>query len=136
MNYPLSTMFPFVFSDAQPEPHGTEPTVMYMFPSREARILFEKNMHVRQADENGIKDDNNAGAIYKLKAVLQDDGNYMGLVRCGVTGALVFSSYNLSCNIEGALYSAFCEIQSSMNRSNATFSSAVQDLREEPVTPL
>ena len=51
--------------------------------------------------------DSNAGAVFKLRAVKTNDGSYAAIIRCGVTGCLVWEDENKYKIIEDALIACF-----------------------------
>lgn len=61
-----------------------------VFPSEDAERQFQI-LFAEKVAEHGIEDasDTNLGACYKLRAVKNSDGRYVGLIRCGATGFLI-----------------------------------------------
>ena len=65
-----------------------------VFPNYEAKMSFDTNM-ARRVSEYGADraSDSNAGAMYKIRAVLDNHGNYVPVLRCGVTGYSVWEAH-------------------------------------------
>lgn len=80
----------FVFSEISP--WQGDPAVMQMlvFSSQQMKDEFEKTYSIatQKHDPELLKvvSENNMGAIYKLRAVLDGEGQYVPVIRCGFTG--------------------------------------------------
>lgn len=61
-----------------------------VFPCPAAEAAF-KALFSKEVEQMGVKDasDTNKGASYKIRAVMNGDGTWSGLVRCGMTGTLL-----------------------------------------------
>lgn len=86
-----------------------------VFPSQTAMDAFNI-AHADEVKSNGVQDasDTNMGAMYKIRAVMNGDGTWSGLVRCGVTGYLLQETKLPTPNWALAMLEAFSLLQRSM----------------------
>lgn len=73
---------------AQGDPAVTQ---ILVFPHSYAQMQFEA-AYAKRLELQGLRDvdDNGIGAVYKLRAVLDNKGNYVPLIRCGVTAQFLW----------------------------------------------
>lgn len=90
-----------------------------VFPNQFAQALFT-NLFVDAVEKDGIEDasDTNLGAMYKIRAVLNSDGMWFGLIRCGVTGGLLLRESAPTEKYQQALLEAYNLLQQSMLMPN------------------
>ncbi len=82
----------FVYSEIHDWQQETAVKQILVFPNEKVYDLFQKEYALRVEKDGPEKaSDSNAGAVYKLKAVLGGDGKYLPVIRCGVTGELLWS---------------------------------------------
>lgn len=80
----------FVFSEIHP--WQGDPAVMQVlvFSSQQMKEEFEKTYSIATQKHDPklveVVSENNMGAIYKLRAVLDGEGKYVPVIRCGFTG--------------------------------------------------
>lgn len=79
-----------------------------VFPNVEVQKNFEEkyNDPERKHTTSNYPDENDIGAIYKLRAVMNNDKRWSGVIRCGFTGRLINESNHLLPTPELALRSA------------------------------
>ena len=90
-----------------------------VFPNQFAQALFA-NRFVDAVEKDGIEgaSDSNLGAMYKIRAVLDSDGMWVGLIRCGVTGVMLLRETAPAEKYQLALLEAYNLLQRSMLMPN------------------
>lgn len=63
-----------------------------VFPSEMAKIHFDKKLELQEKTIGGFPDENNIGAVYKLRALKDIRGKWCGVIRCGITASLLYDS--------------------------------------------
>jgi len=95
----------FIFSEINQAWQGDAAVKQILvFPTQLLKDEFEKTFAER-VEEDGIEkaSDSNAGAIYKLRAVLQSNGKYVAIIRCGNSGELLWEGVTVYKHSQSAL---------------------------------
>lgn len=76
-----------------------------VFPSVTAKVQFDVIRDKHFATYNNLKDfdDTGKGASYKLRAINSFDGDWIAIIRCGVTGIHLWEGYAKYKSISAAL---------------------------------
>lgn len=92
------------FSDIHPWQGNLSVMQILVFPSDEARMHFDALFKV-EVELHGVEtaSDNKLGAIYKLRAVRNNKGMFIPLLRCGFSGKHLWESSVAFENANGAL---------------------------------
>lgn len=80
-----------------------------VFSSEEMKVKFEETMKQRLAEPNAKVEsvsDSDAGAIYKLRAIKNNFGRFISIIRCGFTGKILWESIGTYEHYEDALINA------------------------------
>lgn len=96
-----------------------EPAVkqILVFPSQLLKDEFDKEFALRVEKDGEKASDSNAGAIYKIRAVLNGKGLWDGAVRCGSSGELLFEQCDLGSSWEVALANITNQFTGTINES-------------------
>lgn len=90
-----------------------------VFPSLVAHKAFKRQFE-QAVKEHGIENasDSGIGAMYKIRAVLNSDGMWVGVIRCGVTGVMLQHETAPAEKYQLALSEAYNLLQRSMLMPN------------------
>jgi len=88
-----------------------------VFASRAAMVAFNEAYKSRVALHGPAASTNGIGAVYKIRAGVNGGGTYSALVRCGVTGELIFESSRNYTSIRSALRDSWRQLRITINKS-------------------
>lgn len=124
----------FVFSKQHPWEGDPAVQQILVFSCDKAKEDFEQKMEARFLKEtqsyagtdptylarykSGMSD-TGYGAMYKLRSVKNSEGTFGGVIRCGVTGYMLWEGYDRFTRVEEALWAAFGEMKKSILRARS-----------------
>lgn len=106
-----------------------------VFTSQEMQEAFlEKyNAPTNPKTIGGFPDENNLGAVFKMRAVKNGKGRWDAVVRCGFTGALLTERKDVSTTPEKALEHAFDQTYTKLSDDLSNYAKIGNDpLPEQP----
>jgi hypothetical protein len=106
----------FVFGEVNNCDGMTNVKQILVFPSKRVEKSFNAYKKI-----NPVGDDNNHGAIYKLRAVLLINSKWRPIIRCGFDGAMLYDGTVELPTWQQALYFSKRELHSLINESFSKF---------------
>jgi hypothetical protein len=119
-----------IFSDAKEWEGDSAVIQMLVFPCIEAQMHFEKmyNDPNREKTASDYPNENGIGAMFKLRAVRNNRGCYDAVIRCGVSGAMVYERNTNTANPLDA-------IRFALNRLATSFEGACEAQLKKMMEP-
>ena len=107
----------FVFSTQHDWQENPAVQQILVFPNQEVEALF-KEEYAEQVKIDGIKEasDSNMGAIYKLRAVRESDGKWSSVIRCGITGKMIWEEGRKFMTSKDALFIASNQLREDIKK--------------------
>lgn len=112
----------FVYSDIHDWQANPCVKQILVFPNYEAKNNFTIAFEA-EVKEKGVEDanENNKGAVYKLRAVKDSDGHYIPVIRCAINGLQLYEDHVHYTNYQDALKVCVKELKKQLNQSLNTF---------------